>query len=154
MPIPHFKQHRQECLFHVGAGPGPVFGAAHETCRHGIAFDVPDDSLQLGIVANPAIVRFVLPERLAGAVEEFVCFARRVALDGLCDSSKRNVGLQEHMDVIRHDDVRAQFAQPQLVLHEAKGFDDGTRDSRIPQPHGANTGTIELTIHEDECAAG
>ena len=76
------------------------------------------------------------------------------ALDGLCDPSQWNVGLQEHVHVIRHDDVGPELAQPQLVLREAKSFNDGTGDSRISQPDGAEAGTIELTIHENECAAG
>ncbi len=64
----------------VGTGPGPFFWFRDEARIHWVSGDVAADSLELGIVATPMVVGFLLPERLFGAMKDLIAEASGDAL--------------------------------------------------------------------------
>ena len=63
-----------------GAGPRPSLGICGQAGGDGVGLYVGANAVELGGVADPVVERFVLPEMLAGAVENGVGVARGYAL--------------------------------------------------------------------------
>ena len=92
------------------------------TLRPRVEFNVGTDALELRVVTNPVIERFVLPEGQPGAAQSCVRIPRGDTLDGSGDAAQRNVRLEQHMNMIWHNDVGMQHVVSELRTAEDSAF--------------------------------
>jgi len=118
-----------------------------------IVFDVGDDAREFGIVADPVVVGFRLPEGLAGTAQDSVCFAGGCSLERLEEVAGRDLGKQQGVDVIRHDDECGQIEVAEFNSC-VKGGDDELGDGWVAEVEGPGCGTIEVAVDPHKCAAG
>ena len=92
-----------------GARPGPILDSLHQSGLDRIPLDIPDDAIHLLILADPMIVRLILPERFARASEDLSCLASAVTLDCSTHLLHLHMGSEQDVDVVGHDDPRPQI---------------------------------------------
>jgi hypothetical protein len=100
---------------------------------HRVVLDVSPDSLALQEVAHRVVVRFGLPKRLAGALQQLVGLSRRVALQSLHEPARGYPRQRQQMHVIRHDRERLEVKVPQLFGVVANRFHQEPGDGFLSQ---------------------
>lgn len=88
-----------------GTGPGPVFGASGQARGDGVVFNVGADAVELGGIADPVVEGFVLPEVLAGAMEDGVGVAGGYTFQAVGYAGDGNFRSDQNVDVVGHDYV-------------------------------------------------
>ena len=61
----------------IRAAPRPIFRSCAQSRLYRIIYDIRAKPRPFGVIANPVIVTFLLPEMFAGALEQLVRFRRR-----------------------------------------------------------------------------
>ncbi len=133
----------------VGAGPQVVSGVGSQARTDGIIFDVRKDSIEFGLVANPMVVVFLLPKRLAGAAEETIRLASGRTFKRTHEFCGINQWEQENVDVIAHQGKSSHAEVHEFEPGEDR-FNDNLSDGRIAEVHGACAGGIEVAIYAGE----
>jgi hypothetical protein len=113
---------------------------------HRIEFDVTNDIVPFLGRPNPAIERFILPERLASSTQQFIGMSRGYALQILSDLRPRSLRFNQKVDVIRHDDKRGQVVQRTDSLAITNSFCNAFGDSRLFEPGRAERRAFEFTV--------
>lgn len=98
------------------------------------------------------IERFVLPERQTRAAEDAIGDTRRSPLSPPHDGGHRCLGLQQQMNMIRHDNPGVPIIELLDLLSIMKRPQYHFGDTRISQPHGTTIRSVMGTLHSD--AAG
>lgn len=86
----------------------------HQTSLDRIPLDVSHDSIELRLVPHPMIVRLSLPEWHSRPAEDHIGCARTGALQRSGDRAQGFEWLQQHVDMVRHDNPGIQFVQGPL----------------------------------------
>ena len=129
----------------VRGRPGPVFGVVAKACFDGISFDVAGHTGFLNRVSHQPIVIFTRPERLSTATQDAVGFSRALGFDVANYLSKRSRGLEQHVDVVRHN-------HPGLKALKAAGFgfaeniDNRIGHALVVKPQRPRRGSIKRSI--------
>lgn len=132
------------------AGPRPIFGGLHKTGRHRIELDVTHDPVQLAIVADPTIERFVLPKGISSPAQNLVGLPRCRTFQPPSNRGQRNFRLQKQVHMIGHDHPGPQCVKAPLLLAVPEGISDRLRNTSISQPKRPASGLIDEPINSDE----
>jgi len=128
----------------------PLLGRQSQSGADRVEFDIRFHFLELVRTSNPVIEGFVLPEGLAGAVQDGVGLAGGLALDPCGDFGKFDSRRDQNVDVVRHDHEGVQVEVCRLVAESA---DDAIGDFGAAQPGGADRGAVQEAVLFDEAAA-
>ncbi len=140
---------------HVNAKPGvrtrpQIFLDRRDHPRpDGVPLDIPRNAIPLVLVSDPMIVRFPLPKGFARPTESFVRLPCGASLKRLQKQSRGNHRQEKHVDVIGHDDERADLVVPQFRAAEQRIHDD-LRDGVLPQERGAGPGLVQIPVDPAE----
>src|ERR1051326_8494289 len=135
----------------IRTGPSPVLHPVHKTGLHRIAFYVTDHLRQFIPVANPVVVRFILPEGLPGAIQNFIRTFRREVFDrfgNFCHWGRR---VHDDVDMVRHNHPSHEFIKLQFRLSESERVNHNLRDPIIAQPGRPEPSGIQLGLVGSEC---
>jgi len=80
------------------------------------------------------IKRFVLPEGLAGTIQQTVCLIRRIPLDCARDPCEPGQRLDEDVNVICHHYIGMELIQVQAICSVLQCFNNAPSHAGIFQP--------------------
>lgn len=95
----------------------------------------------------------MLPKRLADAVETPICVSRGDAFDAAGNAHKRHSRIQQHVDVIGHDNVGVEIIVTKFGAAEDCGFNI-TGNLWIAEPNGTGPGRVQEFVGGEEMSAG
>ncbi len=134
--------------------PRPVLGNLRQSSLNRVSFDVSNDLLHFVPVADPVIVRLVLPKDLAGSPQEHIGPASGGTLDPSSDHWHLNAGCPEDVDVIGHDHPGSQAVESALPFPGEQGAGYDLSDATIREPLRPRPVQICLTVPRHERGAG
>ncbi len=137
-----------------GAGPGKLLRSRHNPRIHRIHYDIPSDPPKLRLIPNHAIIALFLPERSSGQSQNPISLSRRESLERLHQPGNLYVGSDQHVHMVRHDDVAVQMEVSESAFLVLDGFDDHARNFRLAKVQRACSSGIEKTIHCPEGLSG
>ena len=107
----------------------------------------------LAFVAYPMVVGFGLPERLPGDTKDAVGFAGSGSLHRFQQPAWMDLGEQEDVDVIRHDDECPYFevVQGDTLL---QGINHGVGYGGLAQIYGPACGLVQVAVNPNERFTG
>ena len=73
----------------------------------GLFFDICRNAEILGLVTNPMVIGLRLPKRLPRTIQNQIRLARGKTLHGLQQTARTDLGKQQDVHMICHDDKRA-----------------------------------------------
>jgi hypothetical protein len=138
----------------IPARPAPHSGRWHEARRHGVLFDVANDFVELGGVANPAVPGFLPPEGLTGEFQNLVGFVSGRALQPTRHRGERHLWRDQQVDMVWHDHPGVKFVKPPVCLSCRDGFGNYRCDTYIPQPARPRRVAVQPSIRADERVSG
>jgi len=145
-PTPAFAIPREQS---PGAGPWIVFGECNQSCSSRVVLDVQPNPGELPLIPNDVIVRFVLPERLAGAMKQQIRLGRRRRFERAEQLRKTHHWREQEMHVVRHDRPCVQVVVTNLgaVIERGKDY---IGDGWLPEERRARTGLLKQAIHRNK----
>lgn len=91
------------------ARPQEIPRVRYKARRYWVHLNVMRHSIPLGSRAQPALIGFSLPERLAGAIQDLVGFPRRSRLQRCQEDTRRDSRQEQRVHVIPHNSKRAEL---------------------------------------------
>ena len=135
--------------FRIGTRPSIILDAVNQTCLHGIPLDVLCNSPELGFISHPVIIRLALPELLPGSAEKAIRLASSRPFQSLQQFVRGDQRLQKNVNVIGHQNERAEVIMSQLHAAEQRSRDN-FGDIVASQRHRTRARGIQVTIDPDE----
>ena len=133
----------------ISTRPRIILNPRNQTRLPWIPLDIPSNTIPLSLIPHPMIVRFALPELLAGPVQQSIRLARRRTLQRFQKMGRCYQGLQKDVNVVRHD-----CEGPQLVVAEINSsmqrVQDDLRDAGLPQILRTGPGGVEAAVNPSE----
>jgi len=136
------------------AGPREFFGSGHETGLDWVVFDVVLDPPKLFHVSDEVIAAFVLPEMATCAAEDLVGLVTGEAFQGAQPFLRDDVRCDEHVGVVRHDDIRMEIVATKAALSFLYGFDYALGDFGDFQEERAGLSFVQDSVHRHERLSG
>jgi hypothetical protein len=124
-----------------------LFRQRRESGLHWIPLDITPHPREFVVVANQ-------PERPPALFGHTDGFVARETFEGSKPLSRGYKWRSQQMNVIGHDDERMQLAASEPAFSLGQRLDGHFSNLRPPQRNGAAPGTIQQSVHHDECLAG
>jgi hypothetical protein len=135
------------------ARPWPILRGLYKTSSYRIVLNVSNDPIQLAVVADPMIERFVLPESIPSPAQNLVGLPCCRALQPTSNLRQWNLGFQKHVDVIGHDHPSSQYIEAPCLLAVPEGISEQLRNTRILQPERPENGSIHVPVERHESSS-
>ena len=145
---------RRTVLSHRGTRPRIVPRAVHEPRFNRVVLNVGDYSAALSFVAYPMVVGFLLPKRLSGSTEQLVGLPGGVTLKGLQKASRTDVGNDQQVDMVGHDDIGFQIVVAQFFCSATDSSYDEFGYVLLLKVERTGSGRVQVPVHPREGASG
>jgi len=122
----------------------------HDPSLHRIIFDITPNPIELLLIPNPLIVRFLLPKRTPSASQNPIPLPCGHALQRLHQMADTDFRQNQQMNMIRHNGVSIKFIVTQLHALINR-LHNHICDSRFLQVQRPPARSIQIPIHARKC---